>query len=223
MELDVICEEEEEACVLSLVRSQTLLPPPPPSPLPAYTPLQWSLLSRYPNLINHVFSTKRQLSRNAHASFISNHCIKEANPNYQLVGPRKTSPLASNPPITLAPGVMPKPARSMEFERFVRKAQAPNAPPSPWAYYPTCSGKRPGPDGPDTLHRNAVLVNFGNWLQSKQLWVTIASGGLQLAIDWYEYSLTRDNGGDGTVTPTVTSPSASVADLSEFVFDTDMQ
>ena len=99
--MDVVCEEEEEVHVLSLVRPE--VPSLPPSPLAAYTPLQWALLSRYPHLVENALSTRRNKSRSAHVQFIASRYSKEVNPNFHPPTPRKTSPLAASPPMTLAP------------------------------------------------------------------------------------------------------------------------
>jgi hypothetical protein len=221
--MEVVCEEEEEAYVLSLVRTEVVVPSLPPSPLAAYTPLQWALLSRHPHLVEKAFSTKRNKSRSAHAQFIESRYSKEENPNFHPATPRKTSPLAANPPMTLAPRMLTKTSRPMQTERLVRAAQTTHALQSRWANYPTCSAKYPGPDGPGTMHRNALLLNFGSWLKAKNLWTTVQSGSIRMALTWFEYSSTKGEEEDGMVTPTVSSPTGSVADLREFHFDTNMQ
>jgi len=219
--MDVVCEEEEEVHVLSLVRPE--VPSLPPSPLAAYTPLQWALLSRYPHLVENALSTRRNKSRSAHVQFIASRYSKEVNPNFHPPTPRKTSPLAASPPMTLAPRRLTKTSRPMQTERLVRAAQTTNAPPSRWANYPTCSAKYPGPDGPDTMRRNALLLNFGSWLRENSLWTTVQVGSIRRALAWFEYISTKEEEEDGTVTPTVSSPTGSVANLREFTFDTKMQ
>ena len=73
------------------------------------------------------------------------------------------------------------------------------------------------------MRRNALLLNFGSWLRENSLWTTVQVGSIRRALAWFEYISTKEEEEDGTVTPTVSSPTGSVANLREFTFDTKMQ
>jgi hypothetical protein len=73
------------------------------------------------------------------------------------------------------------------------------------------------------MRRNTLLLNFGTWLKTNNLWTTVQVGSIRRALVWWEYISTKEEEEDGTVTPTVSTPTGSVANLREFTVDTEMQ
>jgi hypothetical protein len=118
---------------------------------------------------------------------------------------RRSSPLAAKPHIQTEPRIHVRLPKSMFTDRAVRLAQSPYPPatPSRLANYPTCTNKYPGPDRSSSLFRNTILLNFGDWLKTTNMWVTVRTTGIRAAEAWYSVCGTTQ---DGEITPDVTTP-----------------
>ncbi|KAG8756650.1 hypothetical protein FRC14_002860 [Serendipita sp. 396] len=192
---------------------QVTQPQLPPSPIPAYTPLQWRLLSRHPHLVEKALSAQMKSIRIQHDQFIRSNYVKHANPRFHPAKERRSSPLTSGPTVLRTSYAHTKEAPVMHTDRSVRRAQGQpeSTKQTRWANYPTCSEKYPGPDKPGSIIRNTLLLNFGEWLKKANLWVSVRTAGIRMAMSWYE---TYGGDEEGSITPEVDHEMlGSIADI----------
>lgn len=203
VDMEIIGQDEIYEIDRMETRSVTVSPSFPPPPVPGYTPEQWALLSRYPNLVKNILSSQAQEKRDAHTRHAASNYSLAANPRYHQVVPRRSSPLAPTTPIPQKPHFRQKLYPMACIVKMINMAQAPKAMPSRWRNFPTCTRIRPTPEPAASLFRNTVLINFGRWLRANHFWMTIQTAGLRQAVDWFN---AVGNDDDGMVTPDVQSP-----------------
>jgi hypothetical protein len=205
VDMEIIVKDEIYEIDRMETRSATVSPSFPPPPVPGYTPEQWALLSRYPHLVKGVLSSQAKEKRDSHARHAASNYNLAANPRYHQAVARRSSPLATTTPIQRQPHFKQRLYPMACIVKTITLAQAPAALPSRWKHFPTCTGIKPAPEPTASPLRNTLLVNFGRWLRANHFWMTIQTGGLRQAVEWYNTCGMED---DGMVTPDVQSPVA---------------